>query len=114
MREEGVHRGSEAKGNRVLVVEDEALVALGVREVLNSVGFDVVGVAATVTEALCIAQDTLPDVAIFDVRLAGKRDGIEGAVQLRRMLNIPIVFLTAQGDESTRARAAFLSPWLIC
>ena len=107
---EGIVVSPEAKPAKVLIVEDEALIALSLREVLVLVGFDVVGVAATVGDALCIAQNTPPDIAIFDVRLAGKRDGIEGAVQLRRILNIPVLFLTAQGDEATRARAAFLNP----
>ena len=100
----------EGKPTKVLIVEDEPLIALSLRDVLTLVGFEVVGIAARVSDALIIAQNTPPDVAIFDVRLAGKRDGIEGAVQLRRILDIPVVFLTAQGDEDTRARAAFLNP----
>ena len=100
----------EGKPTKVLIVEDEALIALALRDDLTLVGFEVVGVAARVSDALTIAQNTLPDVAILDVRLAGKRDGIEGAVQLRRIFDIPVVFLTAQGDEGTRARAALLNP----
>ena len=100
----------EGKPTKVLIVEDEPLIALSLSEVLTLVGFEVVGVAARVSDALTIAQNTPPDVAILDVRLAGKRDGIEGAVQLRRILNIPVVVLTAQADEDTRARAAFLNP----
>ena len=100
----------EGKPTKVLIVEDEALVALSLRDTLTLVGFEVVGIAARVSDALTIAQNTPPDVALLDVRLAGKRDGIEGAVQLRRILDIPFVFMTAQGDEDTRARAAFLNP----
>jgi two-component system, response regulator PdtaR len=87
----------EGKPTKVLIVEDEPLIALSLRDVLTLAGFEVVGVAARVSDALTIAQNTPPDVTILDVRLAGKRDGIEGAVQLRRILNIPVVFLTAQG-----------------
>ena len=101
------HNANSAK---VLIVEDEPLIALSLREVLTLVGFEVVGVAASVSDALRIAQNTRPDIAIFDVRLAGKRDGIEGAVQLRQIWDVPVVFLTAQGDEGTRTRAAFLNP----
>jgi DNA-binding NarL/FixJ family response regulator len=54
---------------KVLIVEDEALVAWSMDEVLSLVGFEVVGVAATVSEPLCIAEATKPDLAIFDVRL---------------------------------------------
>ena len=100
----------ERKPTKVLIVEDEPLIALSLRDVLTLAGFEVVGVAARVSVALTIAQNTPPDVAILDVRLAGERDGIEGAVQLRRILDIPVVFLTAQGDEDTWARAALLNP----
>src|SRR5918911_3478711 len=101
---------SDTTPSKVLIVEDDALIAMSLREVLSLVGFNVVGVAATVSDALCLAQNTQPDVAIFDVWLAGKRDGIEGATELRRMLDIPIVFLTAQLDERTRTRANEVNP----
>lgn len=91
---------------KILVAEDDALIAMSIREVLSLFGFEVVGVAATVSDALCIAQNSHPDLAIFDIHLAGKRDGIEGASLLRTILDIPVVFLTAQTDEGTRARAA--------
>jgi two-component system, response regulator PdtaR len=99
-----------AKPPKVLLAEDDALIAMSLREVLSLFGFEVVGVAATVTDALCLAQNTEPDLAIFDVQLRGKRDGIEGAALIRNILNIPVVFLTAQGDEQTRARANALHP----
>jgi DNA-binding NarL/FixJ family response regulator len=78
--------------------------------VLSLFEFDVVGVAATVSDALCLAQNTHPDLVIFDVRLAGKQDGIEGARLLRQIMDIPVVFLTGQGDRETRARAQFVNP----
>ena len=95
---------------KILIAEDDALIALSIQQTLNLIGFDVVGVAATVSDALCLAQNTHPDLAIFDIQLAGKRDGIEGAVLLRSLLDIPIVFLTGQGDEHTRARADTVRP----
>ena len=101
---------SEHIPTKILVAEDDALIATSIREVLSIFGFEVVGVAATVSDALCIAQNNHPDLAIFDVRLAGRRDGIEGATILRTILDIPVVFLTAQTDEGTRARAAAVQP----
>jgi DNA-binding NarL/FixJ family response regulator len=99
-----------AKHAKVLLAEDDALIAMSIREILSLFGLEVVGVAATVTDALCLAQNTHPDLAIFDIRLAGKRDGIEGAALLRGILDIPVVFLTGQGDETTRARADAVHP----
>ena len=95
---------------KVLIVEDDSLIALSMREILALVGFEVAGVAATVSDALILAENTRPDLAIFDVRLAGRRDGIEGAMLLRGIMEIPVLFLTAQGDEGTRARAAAINP----
>ena len=85
------------KTPKVLIAEDGALIAM--REVLSLIGLEVVGVAASVNDALCLAQNTQPDLAIFDVRLAGKRDGIEAAALLRDIIDIPVVFLTANGDQ---------------
>jgi DNA-binding NarL/FixJ family response regulator len=71
----------------------------------SSLNFEVVGLAATVSDASRLAQNTSPDIAIFDVRLGRQADGNEGAIQLRRFLDIPVVFLTVQDDEgSTRAQ----------
>jgi DNA-binding NarL/FixJ family response regulator len=90
----------------VLIVEDDALVAWSIEEVLTLVGFDVVGVANNIGDALGIAEELRPDLAIFDVRLAGRRDGIEGAALLRERLGLPSVFVTARGDEAARERVA--------
>ena len=91
---------------KVLIVEDDPLLALSMREVLTLVGFEIAGIAASVSEALRLAGDTRPDLAIFDVRLAGRRDGIEGAALLRECYGVPAVFVTGQADEATRQRAS--------
>src|SRR5262249_26729603 len=78
---------------------------ISMREVLLLVGFEVVGVAATVSDALCLAENSQPDIAILDIRLAGRRDGIEGALLLRKQSGLPILFVTAQEDKATVARA---------
>ena len=84
---------------KVLIVEDELLIACTMQEVLSLVGFDVIGVAATVSEALRLSDMHKPDLAILDVRLAGRRDGIEGAQLLRDRSGLPVVFVTAQGGS---------------
>src|SRR5262245_44701849 len=93
------------KKARVLIVEDDAMIVLSLHDVLELVGMDVVGVAANVTDALCLAENTRPDVAIFDVRLQGRRDGIEGASLLRQRLNVAVVFLTGSTEREVRERA---------
>jgi FixJ family two-component response regulator len=75
------------------------------QDVLRLVGFNVVSVVASVSDALCQAEITRPEVALFDVKLAGQRDVIEGARLLREMFNIPVVFVTGTLDAELLARA---------
>jgi two-component system, response regulator PdtaR len=95
---------------KVLIVEDNALLALSMREVLAQAGLQVVGVAATATEAVRLASETNPDIAILDIRLAGKRDGIEAAMLLRQRSALPVLFVTGEVDSATRLRAAAAEP----
>jgi len=95
---------------KVLIVEDDAIEAMSMRELLTLVGIEVIGVASCVNDALCLAENTRPDLAIFGVRLAGRRDGIEGAMILRRTVGLPVIFVTGQNDPATIARAAEAEP----
>ena len=100
---------------RVLVVEDEYFVALAAEEALAAAGFEVVGVAATAEEAVEIARAERPDLVLMDIRLAGVRDGIDAAAEIRSGLGIPSLFATAHSDAATRARgegAAAPMGWL--
>ncbi|SDC47636.1 Response regulator receiver domain-containing protein [Belnapia rosea] len=95
--------GAPPRG-RVLVVEDEYFVALAAEDALASAGFEVVGVAATAEEAVEIAGTERPDLVLMDIRLAGARDGIDAASEIRGRLGIPSLFATAHSDAATRAR----------
>lgn len=95
--------GAPPRG-RVLVVEDEYFVALDAENALDSAGFEVVGVAATAEEAVEIARAERPDLVLMDIRLAGARDGIDAAAEIRGSLGIPSLFATAHSDAATRAR----------
>jgi DNA-binding NarL/FixJ family response regulator len=99
---------------RILVVEDDFLVASEIEVALGVAGFAVTGVAASAEEAIALAQETTPDLAIIDIRLIGPRDGVDVALTLFRDHAIPCVFATAHADEAVRARAAAASPlgWL--
>ena len=66
-----------ARGGRILVVEDDYFVALELEHRLLDAGFDVVGIATTAEEALDKARSGNPDLAVMDIRLAGPRDGID-------------------------------------
>jgi DNA-binding response OmpR family regulator len=89
---------------RVLIVEDEYFVALDAEDALSSAGFAVVGVAATAEEAVEMAAAEGPDIVLMDIRLAGPRDGIDAAAEIRARLGILSLFATAHSDPATRAR----------
>ena len=101
-------------GRRILVVEDDFLVASEMEVALQGAGFTVTGVAASADEAIALAQSAAPDLAIIDIRLHGQRDGVDAALVLFREHAIPCIFATAHADEAVRARAAAASPrgWL--
>ena len=95
--------GAPPRG-RVLVVDDEYFVALDAEEALAAAGFEVVGVATTAEEAVEIARAERPHLVLMDIRLAGVRDGIDAAAEIRGRLGIPSLFATAHSDAATRAR----------
>jgi two-component system, response regulator PdtaR len=104
----------EAEAPRVLLVEDDYLMAIDVEAGLTEAGFVVVGVAATAEEAVALAKSERPALAIMDVRLAGIRDGIDAAIDIFLQTGIRCIFATAFHDPDTRARAEASRPiaWL--
>jgi DNA-binding NarL/FixJ family response regulator len=99
---------------RVLVVEDDFLIAIQTEAALTAAGFQVVGPAATAEEAIELARDAQPMLAVMDIRLASNRDGIDAARQLYQDLAIRCIFATAHDDAHTRGRAEPYAPlgWL--
>lgn len=106
--------GGVEKAARILIVEDEYLIALEIENRLVDAGFEVVGIAMTADEAISIAGSTNPDLAITDIRLAGRRDGVEAATELFTTLGVRSIFASAHADAQTRERASAVSPigWL--
>ncbi|WP_260691413.1 response regulator [Rhizobium laguerreae] len=99
---------------RILIVEDEFLIALELEYRLRDAGFEVIGIAATAGEALSIATSDRPALAIMDIRLADRTDGIQAAIELHATLGVRSIFASAHADPETRKRAAAASPigWL--
>ncbi|MFC7539688.1 response regulator [Siccirubricoccus deserti] len=96
-------------------MEDEYFVALDAEDALSAAGFTVVGVAATAEDAVKMAAADRPDIVLMDIRLAGSRDGIDAAAEIRSQLGILSLFATAHSDAATRSRGdAAASPlgWL--
>ncbi|HYD66689.1 response regulator [Azospirillum sp.] len=85
-------------------------VALGIKTVLLSQGHEVVGVAATAERALHLAEQHSADMALMDINIRSAMNGIETAARLKELYNMPIVFVTAQADSATRAKAMAINP----
>jgi len=90
---------------RVLIVEDEILIAEELRERLARLGYSVIAAVDSADEGIGIATREVPDLVLMDIRLRGKKDGVEAAVEIRRQVDIPIVYLTAHSDNLTVERA---------
>ena len=97
-------------GARILVVEDEALIADEIQDRLQQLGCEVVGLADTATGAVEIAGSARPDLVLMDIRLKGQVDGIQAADKIYRQFDIPVVFLTAHSDQATLDRAMAAIP----
>jgi len=101
---------SGAAPARVLVVEDEGIVARDLAGALAELGYSVPATVATGEDAIARALDLHPDVVLMDIRLPGKIDGIEAASVVRQQHGIPVVFLTAHSDGETLRRAMLTEP----
>lgn len=96
---------------RILIVEDEAITALDLKQELISLGHEVVGIADNATDAVKAATELKPGLVLMDIRLSGDTDGITAASAIRGNDDIPVVFLTAHSDEATLERAVTAAPF---
>lgn len=90
---------------KILVVEDENIVALDIKNKLKSLGFSVLPVISSGEEAIEMAHEHEPDLILMDIMLNGKIDGIEAAQEIVKTLKIPIIYLTANTNEEILERA---------
>ncbi len=95
---------------RALVVEDEAVAAQHLEDILKALGHDVVGVAADAGDALYLAKLHAPDLALVDVMIEGERDGVSLALDLRQECDLALIFVTSLADKATVSRAAAVRP----
>ncbi len=96
---------------RIMVVEDESLVALDIKTSLEFLGYEVAAHASSGEEALQLAETSRPDLTLMDIVLQGTMDGVEAANLLWKRHKIPIVFLTAYSDADTLERAKNAGPF---
>ena len=96
---------------KILIVEDEQIVAFDIETQLERLGYRVVGTVASGEEALAMAAALEPDLVLMDVHIEGPIDGIEVARQICRAREVPVVFLTAFTDVETLRRAKMVEPY---
>jgi PAS domain S-box-containing protein len=96
---------------RVLVVEDEAIVAMDIEDRLAAMGYQLAGRTDHGEEALTLVEAQRPDLILMDIRLQGDMDGITAAQQIRRRYHKPVVFLTAYSEDATLDRAKLAEPY---
>ncbi len=96
---------------RILLVEDEAIVAMDIQNSLKGLGYAVPVVASSGEEAIEELSRTLPDLVLMDIMLQGDMDGVEAAELIRERFDIPVVYLTACADDITLGRAKVTEPF---
>ena len=112
---EGGASGTQAEtSDRILIVEDDLLIASQMEAALTDAGFQIAGTASTGKEALQLAHSQSPTLVVMDIRLAGDRDGIDTALELFRSHGIRCIFASAYSDQEAQQRAAPAAPigWL--
>lgn len=99
------------KRKRILIVEDESIVALDIEMLLDRLGYQVIDTLSTGEEALDVLEREEIDLVLFDVMLAGEMNGIEAAEKSKSIASVPIIFLTANSNADMLARAKITEPY---
>lgn len=100
----------ENGGKRILIVEDEVLLAMDLELLLKEMGHSVVGCVLTGRDALSLIENDRPDIILIDITLQGDMDGITTAKRIRQRQDIPIVFVTGNKDRDTLNRVNEFNP----
>jgi CheY-like chemotaxis protein len=95
---------------KILVVEDEQLVADDLSETLSSLGYEVSALASSAEEAIHHVEQLSPDVVLMDIRLPGAMDGVEAAAEIQSRFRVPVIYLTANADYVTLERVKATHP----
>ena len=96
---------------KILIVEDEKIVALDLKRRLTKLGYQVTGMAANGQKALSLVDQELPNIVLMDIHIQGEMDGVEVADRLQKAHSIPIIYLTAYSEEKTVTRAKATKPY---
>ena len=96
---------------RILIVEDEPIIGQDIRDILQNLGYEVSEVVSSGEEAVEKSFSMKPDIILMDIALSGEIDGIDAVKEIRKKLDIPIIYLTAHTEEVTFKRARETEPY---
>ena len=97
--------------SKVMIVEDEGLIAHDIAGELSRNGFEVTAICASGEEALSSIEAACPNLVLLDIKLRGKIDGIEVALRIHSQYRVPVIFLTSHADKETFSRAMQANPF---
>ncbi|MGI9552521.1 MAG: response regulator, partial [Aurantibacter sp.] len=95
---------------RILIVEDDMVIAANISLQLTHLGYEVTGIVSRGEQAIVQAKDNPPDILLLDIHLKGSLNGIETAKAIQKFRDIPIIYLTANSDEATFVSAKETRP----
>jgi len=95
---------------KVLVVEDERIISLEIRLILQKLGYEVVGSLQSGDQVLEKVKTLNPDLILMDIMLEGDTDGIQTIEEVRKVSDVPVIYMTAYSDHNTRERANATNP----
>ena len=97
---------------KILIVEDESIVAMDIKQSVEKLGYEVQGIASTGKKAVeYLSRKSKPDLILMDIMIKGDQSGIEVSEYVRAHFQIPVIFLTAYADEQTLAKAKVTDPY---
>lgn len=96
---------------KILIVEDESIIAMSLRTILELSGYDVCALASTGEQAVENVEEEKPDLVIMDIGLSDGIDGIEAGRQIKERFSIPVVFVTGYAEDGLKKRAGVTKPY---
>ena len=93
------------KKKKILIVEDEVLTAMALKQQLETAGYEIIGTPSTGEDAVRLAENDKPDLILMDILLKGPMDGISASEEILGSSSVPVVYLTASSDPATAQRA---------
>ncbi|MCB0738270.1 MAG: DNA-binding response regulator, partial [Bacteroidetes bacterium] len=95
---------------RILIVEDEVIIADNMADILAGYGYDVIGIASSYYQAVELIEENIPDIAIIDIKIKGRKSGIDLAEFINDEYQFPFIFLSSNSDSETLSEAKAVEP----